>query len=222
MLCWGKRQQLTSRSFRLAALIFRKACCDRRGQTGRIDGIPMKAILTAVLMSASLTSVCGHTLHVNAMESMPDAFTKEANRILSKGFCDEVKETGNSLLIPKGYMYENFNDVMYQLVGMELDYIESVPYEMWDEMVAETTDEIMNRCRNVLPFGLIIGKWKCAIDYGNGVSASGSALYNADGKIVQQGIIAQANPEDGMVARTSFKFEGDYAIRLEEFYISLV
>ena len=59
-------------------------------------------------------------------------------------------------------MDENFNSVMYKLVGMEMDYLDSVPYEMWDEMVAETTDEIMNRCRNVLPFGLIIGSRKNA------------------------------------------------------------
>ena len=118
----------------------------------------MKAILTAVLMSASLTCVCGQALPVKAMESMPDAFTEEANRILSKGFCDEVKDTGNKLLIPKDYMYENFNDVMYKLVGMEMDYLESVPSEMWDEMVAETTDVIVNRCRNILPFGSIMGE----------------------------------------------------------------
>ena len=116
----------------------------------------MKKILTAVLMSASLTSVCGQALPVNAMDSMPDAFAEEANRILSKGFCDEVKETGNKLLIPKDYMYENFNDVMYKLVGMEMDYLESVPRKMWDEMVAETADVIMNRCKNILPYGSII------------------------------------------------------------------
>ena len=34
----------------------RKGCCDNNGQTDGIDGIPMKKILTAVLMSASLTS----------------------------------------------------------------------------------------------------------------------------------------------------------------------
>ena len=116
------------------------------GQTGRIDGIPMKAILTAVLMSASLASVCGHTLHVNAMESIPDVFTKEANDILSKGFCDEVKETGNKLLTPRDYFKENFDDVMYKLVGLEMDYYDSVRYRMREEMIAETTDVIMNRC----------------------------------------------------------------------------
>ena len=116
----------------------------------------MKKILTAVLMSASLASVCGHTLYVNAMESIPDVFTREANDILSKGFCDEVKETGNKLLLPKDYTYENFNDVMHKLVGMEIDYLDSVPYDMWEEMVAETTEEIMNRCRNILPYGSII------------------------------------------------------------------
>ena len=178
----------------------------------------MKAILTAVLMSASLTSVCGQALPVKAMESMPDVFTKEANDILSKGFCDEVKETGNKLLIPKDYMYENFNDVMYKLVGMEMDYLESVPRKMWDEMVAETTAVIINRCKDILPYGSIIGKWECAQDDSNGASTSMSLSYSTDGKIVQQGIITQANPEDGMVAKTSFKFEGDYAIRLGEFY----
>ena len=96
----------------------------------------MNEILTTVLMSASLTCVSGQALPVKAMESMPEAFTDEANRILSKGFCDEVKETGNKLLVPKDYMYENFNDVMYKLVGIEVDYIEAVPYEMWGEMVA--------------------------------------------------------------------------------------
>ena len=65
---------------------------------------------------------------------------------------------GNKLLVPKGYMYENLNDVMYKLVGMEMDYLESVPSEMWDEMVAETTDVIVNRCRNILPFGSIMGE----------------------------------------------------------------
>ena len=64
----------------------------------------MKAILAAVLMSASLASVCRQALPVKAMESMPEAFTEEANRILSKGFCDEVKETGCMLLVPKDYM----------------------------------------------------------------------------------------------------------------------
>ena len=172
----------------------------------------MKKILTAVLMSASLASVCGQALPVNAMESIPDAFTKEANRILSKGFCDEVKETGNKLLIPKDYMDENFNSVMYKLVGMEMDYWDSVPYEMWDEMVAETTEEIMNRCRNILPYGSIIGNWKCAQDYGNGVSISGTISYSTDGKILQQGIYTGPNPEDGMVARIGFKMKGDYVI----------
>ena len=43
----------------------------------------------------------------------------------------------------KDYMDENFNSVMYKLVGVEMDYWDSVPYEMWDEMVAETTEEIM-------------------------------------------------------------------------------
>ena len=69
------------------------------------------------------------------MDSMSDAFAEEANRILSKGFCDEVNETGNKLLIPEDYMYESFDDVMYKLVGLEMDYYDSVPYEMWDEMV---------------------------------------------------------------------------------------
>ena len=91
------------------------------------------------------------------MESMPEVFTEEANRILSQRFCDEVKETGNKLLIPKDYMDENFNSVMHRLVGMDIDYFDSVPYEMWAEMVAETTDEIMNRCRDILPYGSIIG-----------------------------------------------------------------
>ena len=172
----------------------------------------MKAILTAVLMSASLASVCGQALPVNAMESMPDAFTKEANRILSKGFCDEVKETGNKLLIPKDYMDENFNSVMYKLVGVEMDYWDSVPYEMWDEMVAETTEEIMNRCRNILPYGSIIGNWKCAQDYGNGASISGTISYSTDGKFVGQGIATYTNPEDGMAANIAFKTDGEYVI----------
>ena len=174
----------------------------------------MKKILTAVLMSASLASVCGHTLYVNAMESIPDVFTREANNILSKGFCDEVKETGNKLLLPKDYTYENFNDVMHKLVGMEMDYLDSVPYEMWEEMVAETTEEIMNRCRNILPYGSIIGNWKCAQDYGNGASVSGTISYSADGKFVQQGITAFANPEDGMAVSIGFKIDGEYVIKL--------
>ena len=178
----------------------------------------MKAILTAVLMSASLTSVCGQALPVKAMESMPDAFTEEANRILSKGFCDEVKETGNKLLIPNDYMYENFNDVMYKLVGMEMDYLESVPRKMWDEMVAETTDVIMNRCKNILPYGSIIGKWECAQDDSDGASMSSSRSYSTDGKIVQEGIIAGTNPEDGMMAKLSYRFEGDYEVRLGDYY----
>ena len=176
----------------------------------------MKAILTAVLMSASLASVCGHKLHVNAMESIPDVFTKEANDILSKGFCDEVKETGNKLLTPRDYFKENFEEVMYELVGMDIwDYIGPVPREMWNEMIAETTDEMISRCRNILPYQSIIGKWKCAYDFENGASASYSSLYHADGKIVQQGIMTAANPEDGMVASISFKIDGEYIIKLE-------
>ena len=173
----------------------------------------MKAILTAVLMSASLASVCAQALPVNAMESMPDAFTKEANRILSKGFCDEVKETGNKLLIPKDYMDENFNSVMHRLVGMDIDYFDSVPYEMWAEMVAETTDEIMNRCRDILPYGSIIGNWKCVQDYGNGVGDGGTISYSTDGIFVQHGKYAVPNPEDETVARISFKINGDYVIK---------
>ena len=180
----------------------------------------MKKILTAVLMSASLTSVCGQALPVNAMESMPDAFTEEANRILSKGFCDEVKETGNKLLIPKDYMDENFNSVMYKLVGMEMDYLESVPRKMWDEMVAETTDVIMNRCKNILPYGSIIGKWKCTHDYENGAILSATNLFTSDGKTVQQGIMTVTNPEDGMVASISLKIDGEYVIAHEIDYYS--
>ena len=109
---------------------------------------------------------------------MPDAFTNETNRILSKGFCDEVKETGNKLLFPKDYMYENFNDVMYKLVGMEMDHLESVPSEMRDEMAAETTDMIVKRCRNILPFGSIIAELKCSSDYENG-SRVNDTFYSA-------------------------------------------
>ena len=184
------------------------------GQTVRIDGIPMKAILTAVLMSASLTSVCGHTLHVNAMESFPDVFTKEANDILSKGFCDEVKETGNKLLTPRDYFKENFDDVMYKLVGLEMDYYDSVRYRMREEMIAETTDVIMNRCRNILPYGSIIGNWQCAQSDGDGTSVSGTISYGTDGKFVQQGIATSANPEDGIVASIGFKIDGEYVIKL--------
>ena len=181
----------------------------------------MKAILTAILMSASLTSVCCQALPVNAMESRPDAFTEEANRILSKGFCDEVKETGNKLLIPKDYMYENFNDVMYKLVGMEMDYLESVPRKMWDEMVAETTAVIINRCKDILPYGSIIGKWECAQDDSNGASTSMSLSYSTDGKIVQEGIFAGPNPENGMMAKVSYRFEGDYeVVRPGDFYFN--
>ena len=178
----------------------------------------MKKILTAVLMSASLTSVCGQALPVNAMDSMPDAFVEEANRILSKGFCDEVKETGDKLLIPGDYMYENFDDVMYKLVGLEMDYLDSVPYEMWDEMVAETTEEIMNRCRNILPYGSIVGKWKCSIEYGDEAEADGTFSYGADGQIASQMVFTIINPEDGRRAVISTKVEGDYEVGLGEYY----
>ena len=111
-------------------------------------------------------------------------------------------------------MYESFDDVMYKLVGLEMDYYDSVPYEMWDEMVTETTDVIMSRCRNILPYGSIIGNWKCAQDNGDGTSVSGTILYGADGKFVQQGIYAGPNPEDGMVASIGFKIDGEYVIKL--------
>ena len=123
----------------------------------------MNEILTAVLMSASLTCVWRKVLPITAMESMPGIFVEGASRILSKEFCNEVKENGSKLLIPKDCMYENFNDVMYKLVGMEMGYLESVPSEMWDAMVAETTDLIVNRCRNILQFVLIIGQWECTV-----------------------------------------------------------
>ena len=179
----------------------------------------MKEIFTAVLISASLTCLCGQALPVKAMQSMPDAFTNETNRILSKGFCDEVKETGNKLLVPKDYMYENFNDVMYKLVGMEMDYLESVPRKMWDEMVAETTAVIINRCKDILPYGSIIGKWEC--DDPNGASTSMSLSYSTDGKIVQEGIFAGPNPENGMMAKVSYRFEGDYeVVRPGDFYFN--
>ncbi len=173
----------------------------------------MKKFLTAVLMSVSLSCTWRPLQPVKAMESMPEVFTEEANRILSNGFCDEVKETGNKLLIPKDYMDEKFNSVMYKLVGMEMDYFESVPYEIWDEMVADTTDEIMNRCRNILPYGSIIGNWNCSQDYGNGAKISGTISYSADGIFVQHGIYAGPNPEDDTVARISFKINGDYVIK---------
>ena len=171
-------------------------------------------------MSASLSCTWGPLLPVKAMESMPDVFTEEANRILSKGFCDEVKETGNKLLIPKNYMDEYFNTVMYKLVGVETDYFDSVPYDMWKEMVAETTEEIMNRCRNILPYGSIIGNWKYTQDHGNGAILSATNLFRTDGKTVRQGIMTVTNPEDGMVASISFKIDGEYVIAHEIDYYS--
>tara|TARA_A100001234_G_scaffold118919_1_gene104350 strand:- start:485 stop:1237 length:753 start_codon:yes stop_codon:yes gene_type:complete len=184
----------------------------------------MKKILTAVLMSASLASVCGHTLYVNAMESIPDVFTREANDILSKGFCDEVKETGNKLLTPRNYFHDNFNDVMYKLVGLEMNYYDSVRYRMREEMIAETTDVIMNRCRNILPYGSIIGNWKCAQDNGNGASIGGTISYGTDGKFLQQGTATFTNSEDGMVASIGFKIDGEYVIKLGryEYYQGLI
>ena len=119
---------------------------------------------------------------------MQDAFTEEANRILSKGFCDEVKETGNKLLIPKDYMDANFNDVMYKLVGMEMDYLEPVPREMWDEMVAETTDKIINRCKNILPFGSIIGKWECTVSVNDLVTSKDKFVFMGDASFQANGI----------------------------------
>ena len=176
----------------------------------------MKAILTAVLTSASLASVCGQELPVNAMESMPDAFTKEANRILSKGFCDEVKETGNKLLIPKDYMDENFNSVMYKLVGVEMDYWDSVPYEMWDEMVAETTEEIMNRCRNILPFGSIIGKWECTASVNDLMTSKAKFAFMDDVSFQEDGI------GEIVIKGSSIRFgsqsRGDYIIKLTNTY----
>ena len=76
----------------------------------------------------------------------------------------------------------------------------------------------MHRCRNFLPFGSIVGKWECAQDYGNGTGFSSAVAYRTDGEMVQQGIITATNPEDGMVARTSFKIEGDYVIQLGGLY----
>ena len=54
-----------------------------------------------------------------------------------KGFAMRSRRP-EKLLIPKDYMHENFNDVMYKLVGMEMDYLDSVPRKMWDEMVASS------------------------------------------------------------------------------------
>ena len=178
----------------------------------------MKKFLTAVLMSVSLSCTWTPLQPVKAMESMLEVFTEEANRILSNGFCDEVKETGNKLLIPKDYMDEKFNSVMYKLVGMEMDYFESVPYEIWDEMVADTTDEIMNRCRNILPYGSIVGKWKCSIEYGDEAEADGTFSYGADGQIASQMVFTIINPEDGRRAVISTKVEGDYEVGLGEYY----
>ena len=85
-------------------------------ETGRIDGKPMKAILTRRFndqrrLQYGWTGVACQRHGVNA-----NCLQRRKNSILSKGFCDEVKETGNKLLIPKDYMYENFNSVMHKLV----------------------------------------------------------------------------------------------------------
>ena len=88
---------------------------------------------------------------VKAIDSLPDIFADEANKRLSIGFCDEVQETDNKFLLPKEYMHDNFNEVMYELMGMEMDYLQAIPNEMWDEMIAETTDAIKIQCKYTLP-----------------------------------------------------------------------
>ena len=44
------------------------------------------------------------------------------------------------MLIPKDYMYENFNDGLYKLVGTEMDYFESGPSDFSKSSLSRRED----------------------------------------------------------------------------------